>query len=444
MRLYKRGRIWWTWIYSEGARVAVSTGCHDKRAAEARAAEIERDAADPARARARDATLADALVALLDDRAERARVRKGSEATTQFYREKAGVLLRVFGEGVRLAEITAERVDAYIAQRRRELSYAGKPAVLAQGRRKARPAVPPRRVSEHTISKELVTLRAALRLARRAGLYLEDPGAVLPVGFGSQYRPRERVLTLPEFEALIAELDVTLAPLVAYAVATGAERSALDRARRDDVRDGAARVRGSKSAARDRVVPLVTTWQRDLAAFALSHAPARADGLLFGPVPANSQRSLARACVRAGIERVCLHDLRRTYATWLRSDGAPVELLAPALGHRTTTMVQTVYGRLSPQQLRERLTAAIAAAGCSTIVATPGSTEAPVAPEALDTDEIGEGNQAPRGGSSGDRTLDLRIKSPRLRMRTPLRSQPKQPLLPAGVAGLKQRAKGRS
>jgi hypothetical protein len=29
-------------------------------------------------------------------------------------------------------------------------------------------------------------------------------------------------------------------------------------------------------------------------------------------------------------------------------------------------------------------------------------------------------------------------------MRTPLRSQPKQPLLPAGVAGLKQRAKGRS
>ena len=38
MRLYKRGRVYWTWVYENGKRVPKTTGCHDQKAAEVRAA----------------------------------------------------------------------------------------------------------------------------------------------------------------------------------------------------------------------------------------------------------------------------------------------------------------------------------------------------------------------------------------------------------------------
>jgi len=45
------------------------------------------------------------------------------------------------------------------------------------------------------MSKELVTLRAALRLAKRAGLWLGEIDALLPAGFAPEYRPRTRALS---------------------------------------------------------------------------------------------------------------------------------------------------------------------------------------------------------------------------------------------------------
>jgi len=48
-------------------------------------------------------------------------------------------------------------------------------------------------------------------------------------------------------------------------------------------------------------------------------------------------------------------DLRRTCATWLRADGASTDALAPLMGHADGRMVERVYGRLDPEQLRARL-----------------------------------------------------------------------------------------
>jgi hypothetical protein len=72
MRLFKRGRVWYAQVYENGRRVQRSTQCHDRRAAEVRARQLERDAADPAHAAAARATLTDALQLLLTQRREQA------------------------------------------------------------------------------------------------------------------------------------------------------------------------------------------------------------------------------------------------------------------------------------------------------------------------------------------------------------------------------------
>jgi len=87
-------------------------------------------------------------------------------------------------------------------------SKAAAEAVLAEWERAAAdpdwdgsvltPAAAGRRVSDHTISKEVVALRSALKLARRAGLWEGDPGAICPHAFSPEYVPRKRFLTREE------------------------------------------------------------------------------------------------------------------------------------------------------------------------------------------------------------------------------------------------------
>ena len=166
MRLFKRGQVWYAQVYENGVRVQRTTRCHDRRAAELRARQLERDAADPAHAAAAKATLSDALQLLLAQRREQAVAGRRSFETAHFYETKAGHLVRVLetaqdGSYVPfpLAGLQARHVDGYISRRRAEGAH------------------------EATIAKELVTLRAALKLAVRAGLWFGNPAAVLPVAF---------------------------------------------------------------------------------------------------------------------------------------------------------------------------------------------------------------------------------------------------------------------
>ena len=177
MRLFRRGKVWYVHVYEHGVRRQVSTRCHDRKAAEARARELERDAADPDLAATKSSTLSDAIKLLVDDRAALAKAGKRSADTVSFYRAKASHWIRVLEMGgdaegayvpFPLARLTARTVDEFITARRNEGA------------------------GENTISKELVALRVALKLARRAGIWRGDPGAILPVNFAPEYKPRER------------------------------------------------------------------------------------------------------------------------------------------------------------------------------------------------------------------------------------------------------------
>jgi integrase len=331
MRLYRRrengkpiGPWCAVWYDSDGIRQRRSTKQMDKRAAEAVAREWERDGADPTRVASRT-TLGQALDMLIDTRAGQAQAGKRSAETVGFYREKAANWRKVLGDPFPLVKLTAPVIDRYLGARR-DLG-----------------------ASENTLHKELTTLRGALKLAKRAGLWRGSLEEIMPVGFSAEYKPRERVLTWNELVALLAALDPNDASRCAFIVATSARLGESDRARREDVApDGAfVRLRGTKTELSARVVPIVGR-ARILLAFALEHA--HKEGLLFSEWR-SPQAGLKVACDRAKIPHCSFNDLRRTCATWLREGGASPALIAPILGHVDSRLVETTYGRLSPEAL---------------------------------------------------------------------------------------------
>lgn len=329
--LYLRGRVWWCTYYDHtGRRHLASTRCTDRTAAELAAARLERIAADPAHAAKASATLSTALASFFRQCDDRLAAGTMSAATRRFYAVKAGHLVRLFGPDAALAGIDAPAVRAYLRQRRAEGAV------------------------EHTLSKEITTLRQTLRLAGLDGVWDGHVDHVVPP-VRAQYSPKTRVLSRCEVRDVLGLLPRHRAAFVAFCVGTGAELQAAVRARRSDVdlSAGAVRLRGTKRPSRARVVPLVMAEARGLVMLALEWATGR-DGALFVPWT-SVQRDLRAAAVRLGIEHFSPNDLRRTFASWHVAAGVSFATLAPVMGHTTTTMLQLVYGRISAAEIAAKM-----------------------------------------------------------------------------------------
>ena len=367
-RLFKRNGIWYGWFFTpDGEKVQRSTRSSDKTTARSVLREWERRAADPAYSAAHQTSLEEALNAMLTDR----RLKGRAESTIKSYRVKAGHLLRLMGASTSLARIDARLVDSFIESR------------LDEG------AVP------NTISKELTVLRASLKVAKRRGAFDRDIAAVMPEGFSPEYKPVTRFLTTAEAEALFAELAPDRAARVAFILATGARLGESDRAQRGDidVRTGYVRVRGTKTKASARIVPLVGMSIR-LAEHALEYA--EGTGVMFFRPWSNVRRDLADACERAKIEKVTPNDLRRTCATWLRQSEVEPHLIASVLGHTDSRMVERVYGRLPPESLKSALQSRVDP--CSSYVAAGVETNASERPMRNANELFPPGNMVPGDG----------------------------------------------
>ena len=338
--LVKRGALWSAWVLqADGSRRLQATGCSDPAAARLRARELERRAANPAAQAASARSIDDAFRSLIVELRRRGR----SEATLSIARQKAGAFVAAWGGSLPLAAVTAERVSDYIAARE------------ASGRKPT------------TVKRELLTLQAALKVAKHLGWLDVDVAAVMPLHYSDRYRPVERWLPRSEVDALIAELmphvtdagrevgDYSHAACVAFIVATSARLSEALSARREDIdlAHGSVRLRGTKTAGAARIVP-VTSLSRPYLELAMRYAPGAAGEPLFDRWPLVHQ-SLRRACARAGLERCSPNDLRRSCAMWLRDEGVEPHLIARVLGHVDSTMVERVYGRGTSDALASQI-----------------------------------------------------------------------------------------
>lgn len=344
MQLRKRGDKWYLRGTVNGARIERCTGLTDKKAAEAWAREFQRDLADPqaaTRRAARSTTVEQALDLATAHHEGEHRAGNITADTLSYYRRKLGVVLSTLGiapdgSDALLCDLAASTVDRYITQRRDEGA------------------------SQHTIYKELATLETALKLAKRAGLWAGSVEEVMPAKFSPKYEPKTRALSVAEVQLVIRSVDPDRGAWVALAAGAGAELQALLRAERGDFDEkaGTVRVRGTKNARRDRVVPLVLPVCRDLVAFAFKHGGGEG-GLLLAPWEKN-WRDLQLVATKLEIEPFSLHTLRHTFATWHLAAGLSWDDVARACGHADTTMLHRIYGHMKPEELRARLASILA------------------------------------------------------------------------------------
>ena len=98
---------------------------------------------------------------------------------------------------------------------------------------------------------------------------------------------------------------------------------------------------------------------------------------------ASCWRDLKVACRRAGIPRCSAHDLRRTFAHWHLIAGCSFEDVARAMGHASTAMLFSVYGKIHPAAQRKRMVSSIIpysldASGTDALAPHPVDSEVPV------------------------------------------------------------------
>lgn len=244
--LYKRGPIFWGWRRkSPGAPLTrASTGCRDRQAARLVKAEWERMAADPARYAADKATLGQALSAYMDHQ----QTLGLSPHTVKTYDLHCRQLARVLDQDTPLKAIGRHSFETHIKQREAEGMH------------------------PHTVSRELVRLRAVLVEAKHKGLYPHELTGIRP-RYSKQYVPRKRALPMDELMRLGRQLRADRLAHVAFVVATGCRFVESCRAMAGHITpEGYVYLDGSKTELAKRTIPIAPPL-RPFLEFALRNAP---------------------------------------------------------------------------------------------------------------------------------------------------------------------------
>ena len=209
-----------------------------------------------------------------------------------------------------------------------------------------------------TANRTLTTLKAALNWARDHQLVEDDRAWRLVKPFRATTAARVRFLTTDEQQALLSAAEGAVRDLIAAALMTGARFGELARlAVKDfDRINGSVFIAESKSG-KARHVPVSVGGVALLERLAADRG--RADPLLRRGgerwKPASYQREFKGAVTRAGLEDITLHELRHSYASTMVRAGAPLMVIAEALGHSDTRMVEKHYAHLAPSYVADTI-----------------------------------------------------------------------------------------
>lgn len=101
------------------------------------------------------------------------------------------------------------------------------------------------------------------------------------------------------------------------------------------------------------VLAMQQQWQQEASA---GRAPMAKDPYVFSMAPGGATapdpdyftQVLGRARRRAGLEGVRLHDLRHAFASYMLTEGAPLQEVSRLLGHQSTAVTAKVYSHADP------------------------------------------------------------------------------------------------
>lgn len=223
-------------------------------------------------------------------------------------------------------------------------------------------------LSAKTIKNVMHMLSSCLRLAIDEGHMTKNPCARIRLPAPKLDVGEARFLTHEEFGTLYRATAKHYQPLVAFLVGTGlrwSEATALQ-SRHVDLTRGTVRVEQAwkwegKGKGHVIGVPKSQRGRRTVnaavgALAAVAPLLGKPTDLVFTtptgkPVRHNNffNRVWRPACERAGFDPAPrIHDLRHSHASWLISDGIPLEAVQDQLGHESILTTRKVYGHLLP------------------------------------------------------------------------------------------------
>jgi integrase len=201
-----------------------------------------------------------------------------------------------------------------------------------------------------TISRHLAIVGNLFNVARREwGIEVANP--VEAVKKPIIRNARHRRLNAGELEKIIAATDsAELGPFIRLAIETCMRRGELVNLHWNDT-DFIRRVALLKDTknGESRTVPLSST-----AIQILQNLPRRIDGRVFGMQADSVTKAFERACRRAGVVGLRLHDLRREGVTRLFERGWSIPDVACVSGHKTWSQLQR-YTALKVEDLARKL-----------------------------------------------------------------------------------------
>ena len=209
------------------------------------------------------------------------------------------------------------------------------------------------KVSAHTVKKELDIIKHIFKLAIEWEIIPVSPATTIkspkvPPG-------RVRYLEANEVQRVMQSAPVWLRPIIIFAIGTGARRGTILNLQWRDVVP--ARVTFMKTkAGRRHTVP-----QNEMTRMALAmvwHPDVQPEDYVFG-LPTDTEKvskAFLRACRKAKITDMRLHDLRHTCASWLAMSGEDIRTIAQLLDHSDIRMTMK-YAHLSPSYLQESVKA---------------------------------------------------------------------------------------
>jgi len=257
------------------------------------------------------------------------------------YDREAGIVghLKAFFTG-KLADVTPAQVSDYVTTR------------LSADIKKRKKVIEGKTTSKSCVRKELVTLKHLFRLA--CGEWKMLPrfaNTCLDVTAPKVHDERTQHLSPDQFRRLLAAAPESMKPIFALLTATGMRRSELLGCNWKYV-DATRILLPTSKNDEPKEVHLNVFAQKVLA----SIPQGEPDDVLFpGVTPEAVSMAFHRVCEVLKISDIRLHDLRHTFATWLRQRGVELDVIAAQLGHRDLRMTKR-YARIAADQVRQAVT----------------------------------------------------------------------------------------
>jgi integrase len=200
---------------------------------------------------------------------------------------------------------------------------------------------------------ELGHLRTVLSWAAQHNLIAKAPAIERP----SKPAPKERFLTSTEIERLLAaDCEPHIKTAIHLMLKTAGRVGAVLDLKWDrvDIDRGQINLRADAEGPRKgrATVPMNDSLR---AVLAVARDAALTDYVIEwagGPVK-SIRKGFASAVANAGLSGVSPHVLRHTAAVHMVAGGVPMSRVAQYLGHSSTSITERVYGRFSPDHLRD-------------------------------------------------------------------------------------------